>query len=63
VLDSVDEPSSLPASMSMVVELLEGQIDAAAVNGVHLGSHSALVVVMSHFSLDPGAHGLRLIGV
>jgi hypothetical protein len=34
VLDNINGPSSLPASMSMMVELLKGQIDAAATNGV-----------------------------
>jgi hypothetical protein len=35
VLGDVDGPSSLAASVSMAVELLEGQIDAAAANRVH----------------------------
>jgi hypothetical protein len=49
VLDSADGPSSLAASMSTMVELLEGQIDAAATNGIRWGSHFALVAVVSHF--------------
>jgi hypothetical protein len=49
VLDNTDGLSSLAASMSTVVELLEGRIDAAAANGVHWGSHSALVAAVSHF--------------
>jgi hypothetical protein len=36
--------------MSLVMESLEGQIDAVATNGVRLGSHSTLVAVVSHFS-------------
>jgi hypothetical protein len=35
VLGDFDGPSSLAASVSMAVELLEGQIDAAAANRVH----------------------------
>jgi hypothetical protein len=35
VLDNVDGSSSLAASMSTVVELLEGWIDATATNGVY----------------------------
>jgi hypothetical protein len=35
VLDNVDQPSSLVASLSTMVELLEDQIDAVAANGVH----------------------------
>jgi hypothetical protein len=34
VLDNADGSSSLAASTSMVVELLEGRIDAATANGV-----------------------------
>jgi hypothetical protein len=34
MLDNVDGPSSLAASLSTVVELLEGQIDATTTNGV-----------------------------
>jgi hypothetical protein len=37
VLDNVDGPSSLVASVSRAVDLLEGQIDAMAANGVHWG--------------------------
>jgi hypothetical protein len=49
VLGSDDGSSSLAASMSMIVELLEGWIDATAANGVRWGSHSALVATVSHF--------------
>jgi hypothetical protein len=34
VLDWADGPSSLIASLSTVVEMLEGWVDAAAANGV-----------------------------
>jgi hypothetical protein len=44
VSGSTDESSSL------VVELLEGRIDAVAANGVCWGSHSALVATVLHFS-------------
>jgi hypothetical protein len=33
----------------MVAKLLEGQIDIAAINGVHWGTRSVLVATMSHF--------------
>jgi hypothetical protein len=49
VLDNVDRPSSLAASMSMVVELLEGWIDVEAANGVRWGFSAALVASVSHF--------------
>jgi hypothetical protein len=37
VLDNVDGSSSLAASQSTVVELLKGQTDTSATNGVHCG--------------------------
>jgi hypothetical protein len=49
VLGRADGPSSLAASLSVVVELHEGRIDAAAANGVDWGSRSALVATVSHF--------------
>jgi hypothetical protein len=49
VLDNVDGPSSLAASLSTEVELLEGRIDAATANGVHWGTRSVLVATLSHF--------------
>jgi hypothetical protein len=49
VLGSVAGPSSLTASMSTTVELLERRIDVATANKVCYGTHSALVVIMSHF--------------
>jgi hypothetical protein len=49
MLDGADGPSSLVASLSMVVELLEGHIDAAATNGVRWGTQSALVATLLHF--------------
>jgi hypothetical protein len=33
VLDNIDGPSSLATSLSMVAELLEGQIDVTTANG------------------------------
>jgi hypothetical protein len=38
VLGNADGPSSLVASLSMVVELLEGRIDTVATNGVCWGT-------------------------
>jgi hypothetical protein len=49
VLDNDNRTSSLAASMSTAVELLEGWIDDAAANGVRWGSHSTLVATVSHF--------------
>jgi hypothetical protein len=49
VLGDIDGSSSLATSMSMVVEWLEGRIDAVDANGVHWGSCSALVADVSHF--------------
>jgi hypothetical protein len=49
VLGNADGLSSMAASMSMVVELLEGRIDTAATNTVRWGSHSALVAIVPHF--------------
>jgi hypothetical protein len=50
VLGGVGRPSSLVTSMSVVVDLLEGRIDAVAANWVRWGSYSALVAAMSHFT-------------
>jgi hypothetical protein len=50
VLDNADEPSSLAASLSVAVELLEGWVDFMAANGVRWGTRSALVAALSHFS-------------
>jgi hypothetical protein len=49
VLDRADRLSSLAASLSMVVDLLEGRVDAAAANGVCCGTRATLVAVLSHF--------------
>jgi hypothetical protein len=49
VLGNVDGLSSLVASVSMVVELHEDQIDTASANGVHRGTRSMLVATLSHF--------------
>jgi hypothetical protein len=39
----------MTVSMSLVVELLEGQIETTAANGVHWGSRSMLVAAVLHF--------------
>jgi hypothetical protein len=49
VLGDVDILSLLAASLSMVVEMLEAQIDIAGANGVRYGTRSALVATLSHF--------------
>jgi hypothetical protein len=49
VLDNVDESSSLLASLSTVMELLEGWIDKLTTNGVRWGTRFALVAALSHF--------------
>jgi hypothetical protein len=50
VLGDADGSSTQVTSMSMVAELLEGQIDTAVANGVRWGSSSTLVAAVSHFS-------------
>jgi hypothetical protein len=45
---------------SLVVELLEGRIDAAAANGVRWGTRLALAATLSHF-LELGTE-LELLG-
>jgi hypothetical protein len=49
VLGGADGLTSLAASMSTMVKLLEGWIDAAAANGVRWVSRSMLVATVSHF--------------
>jgi hypothetical protein len=49
VLDSIDGPSSLVVSQSMVAELLEGRINASATNGVCWGTRSLWVCASSDF--------------
>jgi hypothetical protein len=38
MLDSIDGPSPLAASLSMALKLLDGQIDATFINGVCWGT-------------------------
>jgi hypothetical protein len=51
VLYDSDRPSTLAASLSILVELLEGQIETATAtaNGVCWGTQSALVATLPHF--------------
>jgi hypothetical protein len=49
LLDDIDGPPSLAASMSTVAEHFESWIDAIATNRVRWGSRSALVIAVSHF--------------
>jgi hypothetical protein len=49
VLGDVDGPSSLVASLSMVVELFKSRIDTTTANGVWWGTRSMLVVALPHF--------------
>jgi hypothetical protein len=60
VLDWADGPSSLVASLSTVAELLGGRVDAAAANGVHEGTRSALVTTLSQCGPDGGSGGCPL---
>jgi hypothetical protein len=48
VMDNVDEPSSLAASLSTVVELLRDRIDTEVTSGVNCETQSALVAALSH---------------
>jgi hypothetical protein len=50
VLGSVGGPSSLAASVCIVAELLEGQIDTAAADGVRWGARSTLGAALSRIS-------------
>jgi hypothetical protein len=60
VLGRADGPSSHAASLSTVVELLEGQVDAVVTNGVRWGTRSVLVAALSHFlELDAKLELLR----
>jgi hypothetical protein len=62
VLDDVDRPSSLEASLSMPAELLEEWIDAMATKEVRWGTQSALVAALSHFQelkFELELHGFR----
>jgi hypothetical protein len=49
VLEWADGSSSLAASLSLTVELLEGRIYAVITNGVHWGSRSALAAALLVF--------------
>jgi hypothetical protein len=69
VLGNIDELSSLAASLSAVVELLEGLVDTTAANGVRWVTRSALVAALSHFleletelELLMSGHNADLIG-
>jgi hypothetical protein len=48
-LDNVDGSSSLIASLSMVIELLEGQINTAVAHKVCWGTQSVLFATLLHF--------------
>jgi hypothetical protein len=73
VLERSDGTSSLAASLSSAVELLEDLIDGATSNGVHWGTWSVLDawIWTQHrpdggsggCPLDLGVPGLRLAGV
>jgi hypothetical protein len=60
MLDNADMSSSLAASMSTAVELLERRIDDTTTNGVRSWTRSALVAAMSHFQ-EPKSE-LELLG-
>jgi hypothetical protein len=49
MLDKVDGPSSLAASLSTVAKLLKGGFDTVAASRVHRGTRSALVAPLLHF--------------
>jgi hypothetical protein len=60
VLGRIDGTSALAASLSSIIELLEGRIDAATTNGLRWGTRSALAAALLHF-LELGAE-LELLG-
>jgi hypothetical protein len=49
VLGGPTGTSSLAASLSLVLELIEGRVDATAANGVCWGAWSVLTTALSHF--------------
>jgi hypothetical protein len=49
VLDRADGPSSLAASLSSAVDLLEGWVDVMAANRVRWGTRLVSVAIFSHF--------------
>jgi hypothetical protein len=49
VLGNCDRPSSLATSLSMVVQLLEDQIDTTTAIGIRWGTRSAFVAALLHF--------------
>jgi hypothetical protein len=60
LLEGADGTSSLKASLSLAVELLEGRIHAVVTNEVHWGTQSVLGAALSHF-LELGTK-LELLG-
>jgi hypothetical protein len=60
VLERPNETSSLVASLSSVVELIEDCIDSAVINGVRWGTRSVLAAALLHF-LELGTE-LELLG-
>jgi hypothetical protein len=49
VLDGSDKTSSMIASLSSAVHMVEDCIDVAAINGVHWVARLALIATLSHF--------------
>jgi hypothetical protein len=61
-LDNVDGPSSLIASLSTVIELLEGRINTTAAHKVCWGTQSVLFATLLHFpklKYELEVHGSR----
>jgi hypothetical protein len=55
-----DEVSYLAVALSSTVDLIEGRVDAATVNGVHWEAWLVLTTVLSHFlEMEPE---LELLG-
>jgi hypothetical protein len=48
VLNRFDKASSLAATLSSTMDLIEGHVDAVATSGVHWGG-STLITVLTHF--------------
>jgi hypothetical protein len=49
VLERPSEAPSLAIALSLIVDLIQGHVDAAATNKVHWGARLALTAVLSHF--------------
>jgi hypothetical protein len=50
VLQRFSEAPSLAAVLFLIVDLIEGSVDAATANGVHWGARLVLTTILSHIA-------------